>query len=81
MLEFATREQVRDGRLIDLFPDWQEELSPLYAIHPSRQYGAAKVRVFVDFVAELLAGVWVRVGNPWASEKDGKQWLTGPPLN
>lgn len=57
VLEFATREQVRDGRLIELFPDWRDELFPLHAIYPSRQYRTAKVRVFVDFVTELLAQV------------------------
>ncbi|TGS35918.1 LysR substrate-binding domain-containing protein, partial [Mesorhizobium sp. M8A.F.Ca.ET.182.01.1.1] len=46
VLEFATREHVRDGRLIDLFPDWSDELFPLYAIYPSRQYRTAKVRGF-----------------------------------
>ncbi|TIU48171.1 MAG: LysR family transcriptional regulator, partial [Mesorhizobium sp.] len=57
VLEFATREQVRDGRLIDLFPDWSDELFPLHAIYPSRQYRTAKVRAFVEFVMELLAEV------------------------
>ena len=57
VLEFATREQIRDGRLIELFPDWSDERFPLHAIYPSRQYRTAKVRAFVEFVSELLARV------------------------
>jgi DNA-binding transcriptional LysR family regulator len=57
VLEFATRDQISDGRLVELFPDWSDELFPLHAIYPSRQYRTAKVRAFVDFVSELLATV------------------------
>ena len=42
-------------RLIDLFPDWPGELFPLYALFPSRQLRAAKVRAFIDFTVELLS--------------------------
>ncbi len=57
VLEFATRDELSDGRLVELFPDWSDERFPLYAIYPSRQYRTAKVRVFVEFVGELLARV------------------------
>jgi DNA-binding transcriptional LysR family regulator len=56
MLEFATRDLVREGKLVELFPDWPDELFPLYALYPSRHHRAAKVEAFVDFVLELLAG-------------------------
>jgi hypothetical protein len=39
MLEFATRDQIRDGRLVEIFPDWPDERFPLYALYSSR--GAA----------------------------------------
>lgn len=60
VLEFATRDLVREGRLVDLFPDWPGELFPLYALYPSRQHRAAKVRAFVDFVTDLLSQVHIR---------------------
>jgi DNA-binding transcriptional LysR family regulator len=43
-----------EGKLIDLFPDWPGELFPLYALYPSRQLRAAKVRTFIDFTSDLL---------------------------
>lgn len=43
------------GELIDLFPDWPGEVSPLHAIYPSRRQRAAKVQAFVLFVERLLA--------------------------
>jgi DNA-binding transcriptional LysR family regulator len=44
---------IASGALIDLFPDWPDEIFPLFAIHPSRRHPAAKVRAFLDFCAEL----------------------------
>ncbi|GEO87423.1 MULTISPECIES: LysR family transcriptional regulator [Alphaproteobacteria] len=46
---------IASGALIDLFPDWPDETFPLYAIHPSRRHPAAKVRIFLDFCAELAS--------------------------
>jgi DNA-binding transcriptional LysR family regulator len=52
-LEFAAP-GLREGRLIDLFPEWNGECFPLYVHFPSRRQQPAKVRVFVDFVAEAV---------------------------
>jgi hypothetical protein len=41
--------------LIELFPDWPGEVFPLYALYPSRQLRAAKVRTFMEFTSDLLA--------------------------
>jgi DNA-binding transcriptional LysR family regulator len=43
-----------DGKLIELFPDWPGEVFPLYALYPSRQLRAAKVRTFIEFTCDLL---------------------------
>ena len=45
---------VDSGRLVELFPDWSGELFPLYALYPSRQLRAAKVRTFIEFTVDLL---------------------------
>lgn len=42
------------GLLVELLPDWNGEAFPLYALYPSNHLPAAKVRAFVDFVAELI---------------------------
>jgi DNA-binding transcriptional LysR family regulator len=44
-----------DGQLIDLFPDWPDEMFPLYALYPSRHLPAAKVRGFIDWVISVVA--------------------------
>jgi DNA-binding transcriptional LysR family regulator len=51
----GVQDLIAHGELIDLFPDWPGETFPLYALYPSRHLPAAKVRAFVDFVAEVVA--------------------------
>ena len=50
----SVRELLRAGRLVELFPDWPDERFPLYALYPSRRLPAAKLRVFLEFVTELV---------------------------
>src|SRR5260370_12819927 len=38
------------GELIQILPEWSEELYPLYAYHPSRHLPPAKGRAFLDFI-------------------------------
>jgi DNA-binding transcriptional LysR family regulator len=47
------KEYLDSGQLVDLFPDWPDELFPLYAFYPSRQHVPAKVRAFIDFCVEI----------------------------
>ena len=54
IMELGSKQIVDSGRLVELFPDWPGELFPLYALYPSRQHRAAKVRAFVDFAIDAL---------------------------
>jgi DNA-binding transcriptional LysR family regulator len=54
VMTLGTEELLRSGRLIELFPDWPDEIFPLHAIFPSRHHRAAKVNVFTDYCARLL---------------------------
>jgi len=36
--------------LINLFPDWSDEVFLLYVYHTSRHFVPAKVRAFLDFL-------------------------------
>ena len=56
IMELGSKQIVDSGRLVELFPDWPGELFPLYALYPSRQHRAAKVRAFVDFAIAALTG-------------------------
>lgn len=42
--------------LINLFPDWSDELFPLYLYHTSRRIVPVKLRTFIDFVVSSLEG-------------------------
>lgn len=53
VLELGVESVVREGRLIELFPDWPDEYFPLYALYPSRHLPPAKVRAFLEFVVAL----------------------------
>ncbi|MDH6264724.1 DNA-binding transcriptional LysR family regulator [Rhizobium sp. SG_E_25_P2] len=45
---------VRAGRLVQVLPDWEGSSDVgLYAVYPSRQHLPAKVRAFIDFLADL----------------------------
>jgi DNA-binding transcriptional LysR family regulator len=53
LLEFAAK-GLHDGRLVDLFPEWNEERFPLCVHFPSRRHRAANVRAFVEVVAAAV---------------------------
>lgn len=42
------------GELVQILPEWSEELFPLYAYHPSRHLPPAKVRALLDFIQEIV---------------------------
>jgi DNA-binding transcriptional LysR family regulator len=55
IMQLGSRDLLAEDRLVELFPDWSGELFPLYALYPSRQLRAAKVRTFIEFTVDLLS--------------------------
>jgi DNA-binding transcriptional LysR family regulator len=55
IMQLGASDLIESGKLVKLFPDWSDELFSLYALYPSRQHRAAKVRAFVDFCLKILA--------------------------
>jgi DNA-binding transcriptional LysR family regulator len=55
VMQLGSGDLLAEGRLVELFPDWSGELFPLYALYPSRQLRAAKVRTFIEFTVDLLS--------------------------
>ena len=53
VMENAVSRLLKQGKLIDLFPDWPDERFPTYAVYPSRKHLPAKTRAFLDFVVSL----------------------------
>ncbi|WP_317201972.1 LysR family transcriptional regulator [Janthinobacterium sp.] len=50
---FIVHEQLRGGELLRVLPDYAIEPRELYALYPHNRHLSPKVRVFVDFAAEL----------------------------
>lgn len=53
--DYMTREHVSRGELIRLFDDWHLDPMPMYVAFPPNRHVSAKLRVFIDWVADLMA--------------------------
>jgi DNA-binding transcriptional LysR family regulator len=53
---FIVGDDLAAGRLVQLLPEWQSAELGVYAVYPSRKHLSAKVRTFVDFLANALTG-------------------------
>ncbi len=53
--DFIVAPEVRAGRLVRLLPGFELPRMPIAAVYPSRRHLSAKVRAFVDFLAERFA--------------------------
>jgi DNA-binding transcriptional LysR family regulator len=56
MPTFICHQELAEGRLQRLLPDYRAEESAAYALYPSRRHLPRRVRVFIDFLAERLGG-------------------------
>ncbi|MFY0615367.1 MAG: LysR family transcriptional regulator [Hyphomicrobiaceae bacterium] len=66
---YLVANDLRDGRLIRVLPDYEDNTSDIYAVYSSRQNLAPKVRAFIDhLVAEFSPTP------PW--ERDGSNYLS-----
>lgn len=52
---FIVGPEIRAGRLVPILTDYHSAPLPIYAVYPSRKHLSAKVRAFVDFLAERFA--------------------------
>lgn len=52
---FILKEAMERGTLDLVLGDWFPEPSPLYVVYPQHRHLSSRVRVFVDWVAEMLA--------------------------
>jgi LysR family transcriptional regulator for bpeEF and oprC len=52
---FVLKEAMERGSLELVLGDWFPEPAPLYVVYPQNRHLSSKVRVFVDWVAELLS--------------------------
>lgn len=52
---FIVAGDIAAGRLVRILPEWQSSELGVYAVYPSRKHLSAKVRTFVDFLADRLS--------------------------
>jgi DNA-binding transcriptional LysR family regulator len=53
--DYMARPHVATGELVPLLQDWTLAPMPLYVAYPPQRHVSAKVRVFIDWVAGLMA--------------------------
>ncbi|WP_447555454.1 LysR substrate-binding domain-containing protein [Vreelandella sp. EE22] len=53
--DYMAWEHVNRGELVRLFEDWQLEPLPMFVAFPPNRHVSAKLRVFIDWVVELMA--------------------------
>jgi DNA-binding transcriptional LysR family regulator len=53
---FAAVDDLRAGRLKSLLGEFEPEPLPIHVVYPQTRHLAAKVRAFVDFLAQRFAG-------------------------
>lgn len=51
---FLVGEQLREGKLIEVLKDYRSDPIGIYAVYPSRRHLSAKIRSFVDYLANHL---------------------------
>jgi DNA-binding transcriptional LysR family regulator len=64
--DFIVGDDVRAGRLVTLLPGFAPPSGPIFAAYPSRRHLSAKVRAFVDFLAQRFEheAPWRLPGGP-----------------
>jgi DNA-binding transcriptional LysR family regulator len=51
---YSVADELRDGMLVQLFPDYPLQTTNVYVIYSSRQFVDAKIKTFVDFMVVAL---------------------------
>ncbi len=69
MPTFMVDDALEDGRLVRVLEDWSTDAVPLYVMYPAHRHLSAKVRVFVDWVADLVVRYTQR-GEPAATRSN-----------
>jgi LysR family transcriptional regulator for bpeEF and oprC len=55
MTDYLVDRHVASGRMVQVLPDWHSDPLPVHVVYPQNRHLSAKVRVFVEWVAELFA--------------------------
>ena len=53
--DYMAREHLARGELVGLFDDWRLDPMPMYVAFPPNRHVSAKLRVFIDWIVDLMA--------------------------
>lgn len=53
--EYMAKTHAENGALVQLFPDWQFDSMPMYIAYSPNRYASKQLRVFIDWVTQLIA--------------------------
>lgn len=53
--DYMARNHVASGELLPLFEDWRLDTLPMYVAFPPNRHISIKLRVFIDWIVELMA--------------------------
>jgi LysR family transcriptional regulator for bpeEF and oprC len=51
---YIVRPYLDSGQLVPVLPDWTVEQYPISVMYPQTRHLSAKVRIFVDWISELI---------------------------
>jgi DNA-binding transcriptional LysR family regulator len=51
------REDLADGGLVNVLPDWRGEPQGLFAVYPAHRESSFKIRLLVDFLRHEFAAI------------------------
>ena len=54
---FMAQPHIDSGRLVAILDDWTRPRHPIHVMYPPNRHLNAKLRVFVDWVADVFAAV------------------------
>jgi hypothetical protein len=54
LADFMFAEDVAENRLVQLLPNYEPVEQPIYAFYAQRRHTPQKIRVFVDYLAEIF---------------------------
>lgn len=54
-ITFMADDYIESGELVEILPEWTRPPLPVHVVYPPNRHLSAKVRVFVDWAAELFA--------------------------
>jgi len=61
---YMAKAHLANGELRPLFETWQMDAMPLYVAFPPNRHVSTKLRVFIDWVVELMAPHAPPTGKP-----------------